>query len=305
MTPEHLQTALERALSNTIAARGFDSDRAPATTLRRPKDRSHGDWTSTIALSSAGVFGTDPRALAEELAKILRDEPSVAAAEVSGPGFLNITVAPGSLARIAADIVTVGEAFGPHLDAAAEIDSAIDSRIASNPMWVTARREWTPDAIRFAAASETSAATPPVDFALLRTASSDNPLYLVQSAHAAACRVERRAESAGIGVAEIGAADFDPLALTDDTETALLGVLADFLPTVTRAASAHEPQRITQFLAAVSELFVIWSQTCTVTPTIDEDITSIHASRLVLDRAAITVLATGLRLLGVSAPERM
>lgn len=300
MTPDHLQTALERALSNTIAARGFDSDRAPAPILRRPKDRSHGDWTSTIALSGARFFGTDARSLADELAEILREEPIVAAADVSGPGFLNITVTPGSLARIAAEIVTAGEAFGPPAEAAAELDAALDSRIASSPMLQELRHDWGTDARRFAAACATSASTYPVDVALLRTASPDNPLHLVQTAHAAACRVERRAVSGGVG-----AADFDPLALIDDTEAALLGFLADFLGTVGRAASAREPQRITQFLEAVSELVLLWSQTCTVTPTIDEAITSTHASRLVLDRAAIIVLATGLRLLGVSAPERM
>ena len=300
MIREHLQTALERALSNTIAARGFDSDRALAPSLRRPTDRSHGDWTSTIALSSAGFFRTDPRNLAEELAGILREDSSVAATEVSGPGFLNVFVTPSSLARTAAEIVTSGEAYGPHPDVAAEIDAVINSRIASSPIMQTARHEWGTDAPRFAAACGTSAAPRLVDFDLLRTASPDNPLHLVQSAHAAACRVERRAESAGVG-----AADFDPLALTDDTETALLGMLADFLGTVNRSASAHEPQRITQFLEAASELFLIWSQRCTVTSTIDEAVTSTHASRLVLDRAAIIVLATGLRLLGVSAPERM
>ena len=287
-------------MSKTIAARGFDSDRAPVPSLRQPRDRRHGDWTTAIALRSAGLFGTDPRNLAEELAEILEENTIVAAAEVSGPGFLNITVTPSSLAWTAAEIVTAGEAFGPQTAAATEIDVTVNSRIASNPKLQEALTSGGADAPRFAAACGTSTPPQPVNLELLRTASPDNPLYLVQSAHAGACRVERRAEFAGVG-----AAGFDPLALTNDTETALLGLLADFLGTVNRAAQVREPQRITQFLETVSELFLIWSQTCTVTPTIDEDITSTHASRLVLDRAAITVLATGLRLLGVSAPERM
>ena len=48
-----------------------------------------------------------------------------------------------------------------------------------------------------------------------------------------------------------------------------------------------------------------WLSRCAVTPTINVDITALHASRLVLVRAVIIVLAAGLRQLGASAPERI
>src|SRR5699024_12679816 len=59
----------------------------------------------------------------------------------------------------------------------------------------------------------------------------------------------------------------------------------------------------TYTLSLHDALPIYWLGHCRVTPTIDEDITARHASRLVLARAAIIVLAAGLRQLGASAPE--
>lgn len=307
MTPELLQTALARALATSAAARGIDSDPVPDSTLRRSQAQRHGDWVSTIALRSAASLHTDPKTLAEEIALQLRDDTGVTRVEVAGPGFLNITVSPSSLAQATADIVGAGEAFGPDHDTAARIETTVNERISSSPELRTLLPAAGTDSLRFHAARGGAASSHGgdvglhrADVGLLRTAHLDNPVYLVQVAHASACRIERRAAAAGIN-----AADFDPNALTEATETALAAALADFITTTNRAASSGEPQRVTCLLEATAQLFLDWANTCPVTPSIDEDITRLHASRLVLDRAAIIVLATGLRLLGVCAPERM
>ena len=300
MTPELLQTALARALASSAAARRIDSDPVPDSTLRRAQAQSHGDWVSTIALRSATSLHTEPRTLAEEIASRLRDHTGITRVDVAGPGFLNITVSSSSLAQVAADIVGTGTAFGPDQDTAARIEATVDGRITSNPELRTLLPAVGSDTVRFLAARSITASSQAADVGLLRTAHPDNPVYFVQVAHSSACRVERRAAAAGIS-----ADDFDPSVLTDATETALAAALADFITTTNAAACTGELRRITCLLEASAQLFLDWAKTCPVTPSIDEDITRLHASRLVLDRAAIIVLATGLRLLGVRAPERM
>ncbi|MDN6528872.1 MAG: hypothetical protein L0K67_07305, partial [Brevibacterium sp.] len=293
MTPELLQTALARALASIASVRGVANDRVSDPSIRRSKAQRHGDWVSTIALRSAAALHTEPRSLAEEIAVMLREDTRVARVEVAGPGFLNIAVRPSSLAQTAADIVSAGRTFGPDRATAERIETTVDERIAASP------ELWTPhvvggaDARRFMAARATAEPRHLGDTGFLRTAHPDNPVYFVQVAHATACRVERRASSCGID-----AAAFAPDTLTDATETALAAALADFIDTTRRAAASREPQAITFLLEATSQLFVDWVNACPVTPNIDEDITEVHASRLVLDRAAIIVLATGLRLLG-------
>lgn len=231
---------------------------------------------------------------------MLREDTGIFDVEIAGPGFLNITVCPSSLAQTVADIVGAGQAYGPDRVEAAHIDATISQRISSRSELRALQPAAGTDAIRFMAARASTFPTQPGDIRLLRTAHPDNPLYLVQLAHSAACRVERRAAAAGIE-----ASDFDPNTLTDATEAALAAALADFIATTDLAVSCGEPQRITGILEAISQLFLAWVHASSVTPSIDENITRLHASRLVLDRAAIIVLATGLRLLGVSAPERM
>lgn len=251
---------------------------------------------STIALRSAESLRTDARNLAEEIAEQLRKDTRVMRVDVAGPGFLNITLSPSSLAQIAADIVCGDTEFDQ--DTAALIEAAVNKRICRSTELRAMTSAVGPDALRFTAARGTAASSDTEG--LLRRAHPDNPVYLVQLAHASACRVERRAASAGVD-----AADFDPNSLTDATETALAAALAEFIATTERAASSDEPQRLTCLLEATSRLFLDWANTCPVIPSVDEDITRLHASRLVLDRAAIIVLAAGLRLLGVCAPERM
>ncbi|QCP05462.1 arginine--tRNA ligase [Brevibacterium sp. CS2] len=156
------------------------------------------------------------------------------------------------------------------------------------------------DAVRYSLARTPADSPLTLDPEVLRSASNDNPVYYVQYAHARACSIERNAVTAGITTEA-----FDPAALTDPTETVLLAALADFPRVVAQAAQLREPHRIARYLESVAGLFHKWYDACRVTPRTDEEITSVHSSRLMLDRATATVLANGLELLGVGAPERM
>jgi len=81
-------------------------------TLERPRNRDHGDWASNIAMKLGKRLGRDPRALATELATALAATEGVAAVEVAGPGFLNITLDAAAAGALAKSIVEQGAAYG-------------------------------------------------------------------------------------------------------------------------------------------------------------------------------------------------
>ncbi|WP_341907881.1 arginine--tRNA ligase [Sandarakinorhabdus limnophila] len=62
-------------------------------TVEPPRDASHGDLATNAAMVLAKPAGMNPRALAEALVAALRTKPGIAAAEVAGPGFINLKLA--------------------------------------------------------------------------------------------------------------------------------------------------------------------------------------------------------------------
>ena len=66
-------------------------------TLEPPRDASHGDIATNAAMVLAKPAGTNPRALAEQIVAGLVDDADVEAAEVAGPGFINITLLPSAI----------------------------------------------------------------------------------------------------------------------------------------------------------------------------------------------------------------
>ena len=136
----------------------------------------------------------------------------------------------------------------------------------------------------------------------LRKRSNDNPVFYVQYAHARTCNVARLAREDGV-LREDG---FDPSLLQHETEATLLATLGDFPRVVAQAAQLREPHRVARYLEELAGHFHKWYDECRVRPmTADEEITDLHRTRLWLNDATRQVLANGLHLLGVSAPERM
>ena len=82
--------------------------------VERPKNPEHGDYATNIALRLAKAAGRPPREVAELLAEELRAQPGIAAVDVAGPGFLNITLAQGALGQIAVQAVTAGARLRAH-----------------------------------------------------------------------------------------------------------------------------------------------------------------------------------------------
>jgi arginyl-tRNA synthetase len=80
--------------------------------LERPSDPAHGDYATNVALRLAPVRGRAPRELGEEIAGAAAQLPDVERAEVAGPGFVNLFLAPGWFARALGEILDAGLEYG-------------------------------------------------------------------------------------------------------------------------------------------------------------------------------------------------
>ncbi|MDF2094097.1 arginine--tRNA ligase [Knoellia sp. 3-2P3] len=158
------------------------------------------------------------------------------------------------------------------------------------------------DAIRYSLARYPADSPLSMEGEELRKQTNENPVFYVQYAHARTSNVHRLAEEDGVRRED----GFDPSLLTDPTEAALLAVLGDFPRVVAQAAKLREPHRVARYLEDLAGRFHKWYDTCRVRPmNRDEEVTDLHRTRLWLNDATRQVLANGLDLLGVSAPERM
>ena len=158
------------------------------------------------------------------------------------------------------------------------------------------------DAARYALARSSVDQSIDLDLDLLARRTNDNPVFYVQYAHARTVSVARNAAEAGVRRED----GFDPSVLDHETESALLGLLSDFPRVVEQAATLREPHRVARYLEDLAGAFHKWYDAKRyVLPQGDEEVTDVHRTRLWLVEATRQVLANGLGLLGVSAPERM
>ncbi len=141
-----------------------------------------------------------------------------------------------------------------------------------------------------------------MDVDVLRRNTNENPVYYVQYAHARIAAVLRSAKELKIG-AELDT--FDPTQLVHDRENELLGALAEYPRVVASAAEFREPHRVARYLEELAGVYHGFYADCRVLPLGDEVATAVHSARAALCAATMQVLANGLDLLGVSAPERM
>ena len=158
------------------------------------------------------------------------------------------------------------------------------------------------DAGRYALARSSVDATIDIDLDLWSRRSSDNPVFYVQYAATRAASILRNAAELGIAVDH----EADVSLLTTPQETELLLALAELPQVVASAAELREPHRVARYLeekvARAAQRF--WDE-CPVLPKGDEPVAPTTAPRLLLWQATRIVLENGLRLLGVSTPERM
>ncbi len=114
MTPHQISATIVDALTSLVEAGELAlPDGVPTeVTVERPRQRSHGDYATNVAMKLAKKAGLPPRELAQLLSERLVEAAGVAKVDIAGPGFLNITVAAAAQGQVAADVVAAGTTYG-------------------------------------------------------------------------------------------------------------------------------------------------------------------------------------------------
>lgn len=155
------------------------------------------------------------------------------------------------------------------------------------------------DATRYFLAARAPSSQLTFDIDLARSQSNDNPVYYIQYAHARLASVARQAEEKGYSWSETDTECLEQL--NSDQEQAVLNLLARFPETVKKAAKELEPHQIAQYLRDLAAAMHSWYN---ANQFLVED-AQVRTARLMLAAATRRVLANGLQLLGVTAPNSM
>lgn len=156
------------------------------------------------------------------------------------------------------------------------------------------------DAGRYALVRSSIDSQVDIDLDLWGKKTNDNPVFYVQYAHARTHSVARNASGSGVDRSA-----FEASLLDHETESILLGILAEYPRLLRQAAELREPHRVARYVEELAGAYHRWYDSCRVTPVGDEPVGDVHRTRLWLNDAVGQVLRNGLGLLGVSAPERM
>ncbi len=166
------------------------------------------------------------------------------------------------------------------------------------------------DAARYSLARYDTDQPIDIDLDLWSSRRNDNPVYYVQYAHARLSKLQRDAAAAGIPtVTPDTVTDVDVALLTEPRETALLTLIAEFPQRVAGAAELRAPHRIARYLEELAGAYHRFYDGPRILPRDTDEPTDadreLTKARLLLGEATRVVLAAGLALLGVAAPERM
>ena len=156
------------------------------------------------------------------------------------------------------------------------------------------------DAARYSLTRSSINSSLDVDLEVLSKKTNDNPVFYVQYAHA---RTRQVAKNAAAHFIE--RVDFQAETLSHPSEENLLAQLAQFPKVVETAVEFREPHRVARYLEELAGTYHRFYDNCRVVPLSGADLEPVHRARLWLNDACTQVLANGLDLLGVSAPERM
>ncbi len=157
------------------------------------------------------------------------------------------------------------------------------------------------DSARYSLARYSSDQMIDIDVDLWTKKTNDNPVFYVQYAHARLSSLLRSAADLGI----VRSDEPDLGLLSHEREAELLGALAEFPRVVAAAAELRAPHRVARYLENLAGTYHRFYDSCRVLPQGDEVPGALTDARLWLCEATRIVLANGLGLLGVSAPERM
>ncbi|MEU5688880.1 hypothetical protein DEJ48_12450 [Streptomyces venezuelae] len=379
MTPVELSRTVLRATRRAVDAGELSVDvaasvEAGSVRVERPRPGGRGDFATNVALQIARAAGRAPRDVAEVLSARLAAEPGIAGVDITGPGFLNITLtdARARAAALVREIHERGRCYGhvhPDTGDVAQLHVPRDLRAAvladsarrilrSQGVLVRVTCDEQPDPARADAIDALDVridaygrppeplptlrpvpAPAPADavlrlgrdaarWALLHPAPHDhprvtpeqggddhlvqresNPLFRVRYAYARTRALTRNAAALGFAADPDVDMEADPAAPLAD---ALLTALGDYPATLASAARHRAPDRLARYLVVIADAFLAFQSApqsapqeaaFAVLPRGDEKPSAAHRARLALAEAAGTVLAGGLSLLGINAPE--
>ena len=162
------------------------------------------------------------------------------------------------------------------------------------------RKEVGSDATRFFYVMRKSEQHLDFDMDLAKSQSSDNPMYYIQYAHARVCSVMRQCTEKGFSFDQTqGLAHLTRL--TEGHEQAVLTAMARYPDVIENAAKQYEPHQLTQYLRELANEFHTYYNAHQFL--VDDD--ALRNARLTLTVAVRQIIANGLQILGVSAPESM
>ncbi|MEU3789195.1 ArgS-related anticodon-binding protein NrtL [Streptomyces fructofermentans] len=350
MTPVELSRTVLCAVRRAVDAGQLVAPVPERAQVSPPGPGGRGDYATNVALQLARPAGRPPRQVAEILRPHLADAEGVSRVDITGPGFLNITLDGAERERsLVAEILRRAERYGfvdeptgelvrlhmPREVRAVVTGQTVARLLRSQGVLVRTSCEGEPDpawALSLGAAVDAhgspgapapaSAGLRPVPapedptplgrdagrWALLHPAAHDrprigaehlaqresNPLFRVRYAHARARALSRNAAALGFTGAPLqGGVEAGPL----------LDALAAHPRTLAAAARHRAPDRLARQLVTTADALLAVQHT--VLPLGDEKPSAAHRSRLALAEAAGTVLAGGLSLLGIDAPEHL
>jgi arginyl-tRNA synthetase len=166
------------------------------------------------------------------------------------------------------------------------------------------------DAVRFMMLFRKNDASLDFDLQKVLEQSKDNPVFYVQYAHARCASVFRQAAEAfpGADFSPGTLAEVDPAQLADPSELGLIRHLAQYPRVVEGAADSHEPHRLAFYLYDLAGAFhALWNKGKDLPQLrfVNQSDKPSTQARLALVHAVRCVLASGLAILGVTAPDEM
>ncbi|MFK4109085.1 ArgS-related anticodon-binding protein NrtL [Streptomyces sp. NPDC002176] len=325
MTPVELSRAVLDAVRRAVDAGELSVELPDRVTVTEPGPGGCGDYATNVALRLARPAAQPPLRVADILRARLLGADQVKDVVVTGPGFLNISLRARDdlLTGLVREIRERGTAYG-HGDALAgrtvvlrvpyevraEVVADAVARIVATQGGRVEIEHGEPVTLRPVPAPEDPAPLGPdaARWALLHPAAHDrpritaehlvqretNPLFRVRYAHARVRALARNAHDLGFS-AEPGA----PQLAAHPLQTPL----ADHPRVLLAAATQHAPDRLARHLLAVADALL--PLLAEVLPVGEEKPTAAHRARLALAEAAGAVLAGGLSLLGIDAPEHL
>ncbi|MGU3654178.1 arginine--tRNA ligase [Mycolicibacterium sp. A43C] len=122
MTPADLAALLKATATAVLAEHSLDTSALPDTiTVERPRNPEHGDYATNIALQLGKKVGVNPRELAGWLAAALTDADGIAAAEIAGPGFVNLRIEASAQGVVVTNVLAAGADYGHSTELADQV----------------------------------------------------------------------------------------------------------------------------------------------------------------------------------------